>query len=53
MDNMSPMNLSSRSKAVFYALPEINWLEIWIQRHDHMFEDSPDFFEDEVIDKQE
>ena len=49
----SPMNLSSRSKAVFSARPEINLLEIWIQRDDHMFEDSPDFFEDVFIDKQE
>ena len=48
----SPMNLSSRSKAVFSARPEINLLEIWIQRDDHMFADSPDFFEDVFIEKQ-
>ena len=48
----SPMNLSSRSKAVFSARPEINLPEIWIQRDDHMFEDYPDFFEDVFIDKQ-
>ena len=50
----SPMNLSSRSKAVLLSVhPEINLLEIWIQRDEHMFEDSPDFFEDVFIDKQE